>query len=155
MSAGGADLMTATSSTGYTPANQDFAQGKCIDSDPSVDRRGAIHLPRNDTRSVGTPGPWLHSNHGQSGKRSRRLAGHEGPASGSHNSGSSARCGLSAPKLGAGKQLSCNQATLFRRGRLGAAYRSQPDLPSTSHPFQGNTARGLSCCAGADFGFTS
>jgi DNA-binding NarL/FixJ family response regulator len=30
MSAGGADLMTATSSTGYTPANQDFAQGKCM-----------------------------------------------------------------------------------------------------------------------------
>jgi DNA-binding NarL/FixJ family response regulator len=30
MGAGGADLMTATSSTGYTPANQDLAQGKCI-----------------------------------------------------------------------------------------------------------------------------
>jgi DNA-binding NarL/FixJ family response regulator len=30
MSAGGADLMTATSSTGYTRANQGLAQGKCI-----------------------------------------------------------------------------------------------------------------------------
>jgi hypothetical protein len=41
----------------------------------------------------------------------------------------------------------------FAEEKLGAAYRSQPDLPSTSHPFKGNTARGLGCCAGADFGF--
>src|ERR1019366_6747995 len=138
MSAGGADLMTATSSTGYTPSESGFSPRKMHHSDPSVDRRGAIHLPRNDTRSVGTPGPWLDSNHWQSGKRSGRLAGHDGPAPGSHNSGSSARRGLSAPKLSAGKQLSCNQAALFRRGKLGAAYRSQPDFPSTSHPFKGN-----------------
>ena len=122
-------------------------------SDPSVDRRGAIHLPRNNTRSVGTPGPWLHSNHWQSGKRSRGLAGHDGPAPGSHNFGSSPRRGPSAPKFSAGKELSCNQAALFRRGKLGAAYRSQPDLPSTSHPFKGNIARGPGCRAGADFGF--
>jgi DNA-binding NarL/FixJ family response regulator len=30
MSAGGADLMTATRSTGYAPANQDLAQGRCV-----------------------------------------------------------------------------------------------------------------------------
>jgi hypothetical protein len=155
MSAGGARSHDSKQFHRIHPSESGFSPREIHHSDPSVDRRGAIHLPRNDTRSVGTPGPWLHSNHWQSGKRSRGLAGHDGPAPGSHNSGSSARRGLSAPKLSAGKQLSCNQAALFRRGKLGAAGRSEPDLPSTSQPFKGNTARGLSCCAGADFGVHS
>jgi hypothetical protein len=145
--------MTATSSTGYTPANQDLAQGKSIIpiqvlivAELSTCRetiRALLEL--QDLGCIQIIG---RVESGVDALQAMMVV-----APGSHNSGSSARRGLSAPELSAGKQLSCNQAALLRRGKLGAAYRSQPDLPSTSHSFKGNTARGLSCCARADFGF--